>query len=260
MVVGGITRGKPRNSKVLCGILGHLAGRRHGIIVSRLEVRHGQTNFLNEPTVRLSGNDLQLNEDTLRRVDIHELHGRVEERAGQDLMHNRNTIDLVTKDVSENVVTRRIEESVNDLVRGLRLNLLVHNAQNCERCKLVRAQMRQVRCKARCQESVTRREARSVKKPGEQQRAVGVGRQRDRIEDDRGRDSALLVDRDVRALKTRTHAARTESALCDFPHAVDDGVENEVVRGFAEAEAAPKVAESKISNHFGNGIKSVLTG
>ena len=73
-------------------------------------------------------------------------------------MDDGDTIDLISKNVRENVITRRVEKRLNDLLGSLGLNLLIDDPQNREGGKFMGTQMRQVRREARSQQFVAGRE------------------------------------------------------------------------------------------------------
>ena len=83
-------------------------------------------------------------------------------------------------------------------------------------------------------------EAGRVEKPGKKQGAIRVGGQGNRVQDDSSSNLPLLVDGDVCALQAGSHAARAEAALGNLPETVNHGVEDEVIRGMSEAQAAPE--------------------
>ena len=99
----------------------------------------------------------------------------INERTGQNLVHDSNAIDLIAQDVRQNMVARRREQRFNNLARRLGFDLLINDAKNGQRRQLVRAQMRQVRREARGQQVVPGWESRGIKKPRQEQRTVRVG-------------------------------------------------------------------------------------
>lgn len=100
--------------------------------------------------------------------------------------------------------------------------------------------MGKVRGEPRSQEVVARGEPGGVEKPGQQQGAIGVCSQRDRVEYDCCSNTPLLVDGDMRAFEASSHASSSKAALSDFPHAVDHGIEDEVVGWVSKPQAAPR--------------------
>ncbi len=162
----------------------------------------------------------------------------IDERTGQNLVHDSNSVDLIAQDVRQNMVARRREQRFNNLARRLWLDLLIDDAKNGQRRQLVRAQMGQVRREARGQQVVPGWETRGIKKPRQEQRTVRVSGQRDRVEDHGGGNPTLLVDGNVGALEAGSHAPSTEAALSNFPHAIHDGVKDKFIGRRSESQAA----------------------
>jgi hypothetical protein len=98
--------------------------------VCGLVVRDGKTNFFNQPAISLSCDNLQLNQHPLSGLHISWLLDRVDKRASQDLVYDRNAIDLVTQHIGKNMVAGGQEQRLDNLTRRFKLNLLVHNPEN----------------------------------------------------------------------------------------------------------------------------------
>lgn len=86
--------------------LSRLPRRRHVASEGWLEVRNRKSNLLNQPPVRLSGNNLQFDENPFRSLHIFLLVNRVDEGAGEDLVHDSDSIDLIAQNVRQNVISR----------------------------------------------------------------------------------------------------------------------------------------------------------
>lgn len=81
-----------------------LARRRNVSGVGRLEVRNREADFLDKTSISLSSNDLEFNEHPLGGLHIVLFISWVNEWASKDLVHNRNSIDLIAQDVSKDVI------------------------------------------------------------------------------------------------------------------------------------------------------------
>ena len=77
--------------------------------VLRLEVGNRQAHFFNETTICLRSNDFQLDQNTFRSFEERDLLSRIDEHARQDLVYNRNAVDLIPQDVRQDMVTGRVE-------------------------------------------------------------------------------------------------------------------------------------------------------
>lgn len=71
---------------------------------------------------------------------------------------------------------------------------MIDDAQDGHRGELVGAEMAKVRRQARCQQAITAGEIGGVEEPGQDQDAIGTGRERNGVEDD-GNSDALLWSR-----------------------------------------------------------------
>lgn len=100
------------------------------------------------------------------------------------------------------------------------------------------AQVRQMRRETRCEECEASREVGGLEQPGEQKSSVRIRGQWNRVEYDRSSNLELLINGDVLAFKTCPHTPCAEPALGDLPETVDHRVEDEVVGGGPESEAA----------------------
>jgi hypothetical protein len=92
-----------------------LTSWRRSTRISRLEVGNWKTNFFNEATISLSGDDFKFYENPLSRFYVVVFLSRVEEWASENFMDNSDAVHLISKDVSKNVVAWRREESIDDL-------------------------------------------------------------------------------------------------------------------------------------------------
>src|ERR1700685_3169423 len=97
-----------------------------------------------------------------------------------------------------------------------------------------------MRCESWCQQIVSGGETRRIQQPGEQQSAIRISSQRNRIEYYCRCDTALLVDGNIWALKAGPHTTRSKPALCHFPHAIHHGIEYKVIARSAETKTAPE--------------------
>lgn len=135
-----ITGGETRDTEIaLRGVLGLCRLSDVGSRVSGLQVGHRQADFLNQATVSLGSNHLQLDQNALGSIHISGTVRWVNEGAGENLVNNSDAIDLVSEDIGENVVGRGIEQCLDDLPGSFRLDLLVDNPQHSQRCQLVGA-------------------------------------------------------------------------------------------------------------------------
>jgi hypothetical protein len=155
-------------------------------------------------------------------------------------VHDGDAVDLISEDVREDMISRGREQGFDDFRRGGGLDFLVDNPQNGEGGQFVGTEMRQMGSEPRGEQIVPRRESRRVQKPGKQKGAVWVRSQWNGVEDDRCCDTALLAEGNVGALKTCSHATSTETALGNFPHPVDNRVEDKVISGSTKAQATPQ--------------------
>jgi len=134
LIIGWVSGGKARHSEVT--LRGNFTLAVGGQIrsISGLEIRNRQAHFLNQSSICLRSDDFQLNEDTLRSLDVVGfLHG-IKEGARENFVYNSNTVNLVPKHVCEDKIPRGREKGLNNLGGSLGLDLLVDNPQNGERC------------------------------------------------------------------------------------------------------------------------------
>ena len=225
LIGGWISSGEARNTEVALRCVLGLRGLRHVRRVSWLQVGDGKANLLDQTTVCLRRDDLEFDQYPLGCIHIDGALLGVDEGAGQNLVDNSDTVNLISEDIREDVIVRRLEERLNDLCRRLRLHLLVDDPENSEGCQLVRAEMGQVGSEARGQQAVSRGEVRGVKEPCQQQSAVRVRGQRNGVQDDGSCDATLLADSNVRALETSPHTTSTEATLSNLPETVDHSLE-----------------------------------
>lgn len=204
----------------------------------RLKVGDGKTNFLDEAAVSLGSDDLQLDEDALRSLDVSGPLRRINEGAREDLVDHSHTIHLIAQDIGEHVVRGRVEQSIDDLGGRQRLHFLVHDAQDGQRRELVSAKVRKVRGEARRQEKIARGEAGRIEQPGEKKCTVRVRGQRNGVQDDRSRNASFLANSHMRALQASPHGTSAETALSNVPQTIYHGIEDEVIGGLAEPQAA----------------------
>lgn len=115
----------------------------------------------------------------------------------------------------------------------------------------MRAEMRNVLHEPAREEAVPAGQVGLIHQPGKQQRAVRVGRERDRVEYNARCDPFLssagkatcksptypLIQRGVLTLEASTHAPRAESVLRDIPHAVHHRVKYVVAPGPTKAQS-----------------------
>jgi hypothetical protein len=106
-----------------------------------LEIRDGKTNFLYETTVCLSSYHFQLDENTLRSLDIRWSLCRINKGTSEHFVDDIDAIDLISENVRQDVIVQGRKEGLNDLTRRLGLHLLVYYAQNGERGELVRTKV-----------------------------------------------------------------------------------------------------------------------
>lgn len=104
MVCGRIASWQARYAVVVLAVVLSLRGLGRVTIVGRLQIWHRQTDFLNETTVSLSGNDLELNEHSLRGLDIDGALIRIDKGAGQDLVHDSDAVNLISQNVCQDVI------------------------------------------------------------------------------------------------------------------------------------------------------------
>ena len=221
LVARRVAGGKTRHAELVLLVVLRLAARLRDVRrIGRLQVGDRQTNLLDQTAISLSGDDLQLNENAFGSLDVTGALSRVHKGAGKDFVHDGNTIDLIAKNVGQDVVSWGVEQSLDDLLGSLRLDFLIDDTEHRQRRQLVGAQVREVGCKTRCEEVVARREARRVKKPCQQQCSVWVGGQRNRVEDYSGGEPTLLVEGDIGALKAGPHTASAEATLRDLPETI----------------------------------------
>lgn len=102
-----------------------------------------------------------------------------------------------------------------------------------------------MRRESRSQERVTRREVRRIQKPCQQQRTIGIGGQRYRVEDNGRSNLALLVESNVLTLQTCSHATSTKAALSNLPKTIHHCLKEEVGSRRSETQAAPTKCEHK---------------
>lgn len=108
LVVRGIPRWKSRHCRSILLRTPGLPG--WGVVgVGGWIVGNGQAHFLDETAVRLGGRNLQLDEHALCGLYVTLLVHGVDERAGENLVHDRNTIDLVAKNIVQDMVTWGVE-------------------------------------------------------------------------------------------------------------------------------------------------------
>lgn len=198
----------------------------------------GKTNLIHQALVALAWGGLQLRQDLRNVLDNLSTHGLVKEWRSQDLEDQSGARGLVAQDLFENLISRTEEQSLQDNLACFRLIALVDDLQNSQIGDLVSAKVDKVRHKSGCEHSATARESAGVQEPSKQQRAVGIGRKLHAVKGNGSREHALLILGRVVTFKTSTHGTSTEPSLSNLPHAAQHGLEDEVIVGSTEAQAA----------------------
>jgi len=111
----------------------------------------------------LSGGHLKVDQDTLRCLEVLRFFSGFKIETLQDFVNNCDAVDLITQDVSENVVVRRKEQRVDNLLGSFWLGLLVDYTKNGKGCEFMRAEVGKVGGETRSQKTITGMEARCIK-------------------------------------------------------------------------------------------------
>ena len=130
LITRGVARRKTWHAELVLLVVFGLAAGLRDVRVRRLQVGDRQANLFDQAVISLGSDDLGLDEDTLSGLDIARALRRVDEGAGEDLVDDSNTVDLVAEDVGENVIARRVEQYLDNLLGRLGLNFLVDNMEH----------------------------------------------------------------------------------------------------------------------------------
>ncbi|KAI6766563.1 hypothetical protein HG531_011785 [Fusarium graminearum] len=180
-----------------------------------------RANLIHQALVALVGLSLDPDKNVLNILNNLIANGLIEEGRRKHLEDESSTALVILQNGLQHLVIGREKQGLENGVPGICLCFLVDDLQNSEDCS-------------------TLRESAGVQEPSQEKGAVSVGCQLHAVEGDGGSQHSLLVLSRMVALKTSSHRTSAVSALGDLPHASKHGLEDEIVVGSAELEAALK--------------------